>query len=228
MSRRFSGRREVAIGIAVYGVYLLVRRAALRPDGNAKAMRNAERIAAYERRLGLDLEPRVQGACVGRRRFSLLLNWAYVTLNVVLTVGSLARLFRRRAPEFHRFRRAAVLTTLAAQPLHLLLPTAPPRKLDGYVDTIAEYGGIDVDSQLVLRLYNPVAAMPSIHVAYAIVTAAGIGATADARLVRAAALAYPCAVTGTVLATGNHFTLDCLVGAGLAFAGLEASRRLDA
>jgi hypothetical protein len=157
----------------------------------------------------------------------LILNWAYATLNVVLTVGSLLRLFRRRDPQFHRFRRAAVLTTLGAQPLHLLLPTAPPRKLDGFVDTIAEYGGLDVDSRLVLRLYNPLAAMPSIHVAFAVVTAAGIGATTDGTLGRAVSLGYPCAVAGTVLATGNHFVLDCVVGAGLALVSLEASRQMD-
>ena len=105
--------------------------------------------------------------------------------NVGLSVGWLARLFFRRRPEFHRLRRAAVLTTLGAQPVFLLFPTAPPRTLDHFVDTIAEVSGFDLDSGLVAKLYDPIAAMPSIHVAYAVVTATGIAETSRSPLARA-------------------------------------------
>ena len=64
---------------------------------------------------------------------------------------------------------------LGAQPFFLLLPTAPPRKLDHLVDTIAEVSGIDLDSGFVAKLYHPLAAMPSIHMTIAVVTAEGIG-----------------------------------------------------
>src|SRR5918999_6175298 len=113
-ARPFSRRREVALGLGIYAVYLLVRQAVVNERGRAEAARNAQRIVALERRLGLHVEPRLQALLLPRRRLVASLNVAYVTLNVGLTGGWLMRLFRRGHPEFHRLRRAAALTTLGA------------------------------------------------------------------------------------------------------------------
>ena len=224
--RGFSGRREVTVGLGVYAAYLLVRQIKLRTGARAGAARNAERVVALERRLGIHVEPALQRALLPRRRLVAGLNVAYVTLNVALTVGWLIHLFRRRDPEFHRLRRAAVLTTLGAQPVFLLFPVAPPRTLDDFVDTITEVSGFDIDRGLVAELYDPIAAMPSIHVAYAVVTAAGIGAAARSAWARRLAPAYPPGVALVVFATGNHYVLDAVAGTGLAAAALRAARRL--
>src|SRR5919108_4463083 len=64
--RRFSGRREVAIGLGVYATYLLVRRAVVNEQGRLQAARNAERIVALERRLGLHVEPVLQAGPLPR------------------------------------------------------------------------------------------------------------------------------------------------------------------
>jgi PAP2 superfamily len=222
---RFSGRREVAIGLGVYAVYLAARAIKLRTGGRERAASNAERIVALERRLGLDVEPELQRLLLPRTRLLAVLNVAYIVLNVGLTVGWLIRLYRRRDAEFHRLRRAAVLTTLGAQPVFLLFPVGPPRTLDHFVDTIGEVSGLDLDRGLVAELYDPIAAMPSIHVAYAVVTAAGISATVRSAPARGLALAYPPLVALVVFATANHYVADALAGAGLAGAALRLSRR---
>jgi PAP2 superfamily protein len=227
MRRRFSRRREVAIGLGVYAVYLTVRRLVVDEDGRRKAARNAERIVALERRLGIHSEPELQALLLPRRRFVAVLNVAYVTLNVGLTVGWLMRLFHRRDPEFHRLRRAAALATLGAQPAFLFFPTAPPRSLDHFVDTIADVSGVDLDDGLVAQLYHPLAAMPSIHIAYAVITAAGIAQTSRAPLARALAPAYPPAVAFVIFVTANHYVLDALAGAALGLAGLRLARALE-
>jgi PAP2 superfamily len=221
----FSTGREVAIGLGVYALYLLVRRAVVNERGRAQAARNAGRIVALERRLGLHVEPRLQALLLPRRRLIAVLNVAYVTLNVGLTVGWLIRLFRRRDPAFHRLRRAAALTTLGAQPVFLLFPVAPPRTLEHFVDTIEEVSGIDLDRGLVAQLYDPIAAMPSIHVAYAVVTATGIVETSGSPLARALAPAYPPLVAVVVFATANHYVLDAVAGGALALAALRGARR---
>jgi PAP2 superfamily len=226
MRRRFSGRREVAIGLGVYAAYLAVRHLVVNEEGRRKAAGNAERIVALERRLGMHVEPGLQAMLLPRRRLVAVLNVAYVTLNVGLTVGWLMRLYRRRDPEFHRFRRAAVLATLGAQPVFLLFPTAPPRTLDEFVDTIADVSGFDLDEGLIARLYDPIAAMPSIHIAYAVVTAAGIAETSRSPLARALAPAYPPAVAFVILGTANHYVLDAVGGAALGFASLRIARAL--
>lgn len=221
----WSGRREAAIGLSTYALYLLVRRAVLARDGERRALANARRVQALERRLGIAIEPAVQAAFVHRRATVVGLDVAYVTLNVVLTVGWLALLHRRRDQAFHRLRRAAVLVTLGAQPAFLALPTAPPRRLDGVVDTAARSLPISLDQGIVVQLYNPIAAMPSIHMAYAVVTAAGIAGHAAGAPARAAAAAYPAGVLVMILATGNHFVLDAAAGLALAVGALRAAQR---
>jgi membrane-associated phospholipid phosphatase len=225
-ARTFSGRREAAIGLGMYAIYLLVRNAVVNDGGRAQARRNAERIVAAERRLRIHVEPELQQVLLPRTRLIAVLNVTYTVANVGLTVGWLVRLFFQRRPEFHRLRRAAVLTTLGAQPVFLLFPTAPPRTLDHLVDTIAEVSGFDLDSGLIAKLYDPIAAMPSIHVAYAVVTATGIAEASRSPLARRLAPAYPPLVALTVLATANHYVLDAIAGAALGFTGLRLAREL--
>ena len=105
---RFSGRREVAIGLGVYALYLLASRRKRDERGRARAAANAERVVALERRLGIHVEPRLQASLLPHRRLLAVLNVAYVFSNAALTVGWLMRLYGKQHPEFHRFRRAAV------------------------------------------------------------------------------------------------------------------------
>jgi membrane-associated phospholipid phosphatase len=225
--RVFSGRREVAIGLGAYALYLGVRALVVRERGRAMARRNAERLVALERQVGIYVEPGLQRLLLPRKRLVAGLNVGYAVLNFGLTVGWLWRLFFTRHPEFHRLRRAATVTFLGAQPVFLLFPTAPPRTLDEFVDTIQEVSGFDLDSGLVAKLYNPLAAMPSIHVAFAVVTAAGLAETSPSRVVRRLAPGYPPLVAFTVFVTANHYVLDGVAGAALGALGLRAARGLD-
>lgn len=221
---RFSGRREVAIGLGVYALYLLASRRKRDERGRARAAANAERVVALERRLGIHVEPRLQASLLPHRRLLAVLNVAYVFSNAALTVGWLMRLYGKQHPEFHRFRRAAVLTTLIAQPIFVLFPCAPPRLLEGFVDTMSDVTGVDLDSGVVAQLYDPLAAMPSIHVAYAVVTAAGVAAASESPVLRAAAPAYPPLVAGVVFVTANHYVLDAVAGAAVAAVALRLAR----
>ena len=221
--RRFSFRREVALGLSVYGLYLLVGRLVLRRNGRARARRNAERVVALEERLGMHVEPAVQRALLRFPRLVHGLNVGYGLFNVTLTVGWLVVLFRRREPGYHGFRRACLLAHVGAQPLFLLFPTAPPRVLDGFVDTLSEVSGLDLEHPFLLRFYNPVAAMPSLHVAFAVVTGAEIAERSGSVVVRTAARAYAPLVATVVAGTGNHYALDAVAGAALG----AAARRLS-
>jgi hypothetical protein len=220
---RFSARREVLAGLGAYAVYLAVRAAVVNERGRRRALRNAARVVALERHLRLHAGPSLQRLSLPHRRALAVANVAYVTLNVGLTTGWLMLLYGRRDPAFHRLRRAWVIATVGAQPAHLLFPTAPPRALDDFTDTILE-AGLDLDSGLVVRLYNPLAAMPSIHMAYAEITAAGIAQTARSPLLRRLAPAYPPAVALIVLSTANHFLLDVVAGSLLGRGSLALAR----
>jgi hypothetical protein len=221
--RRFSPRREVLIGLGVYGLYLLVRALVLRGDGRERARRNAERIVELEEELGIHVEPQVQQALLRFPRLVHGLNVGYALFNVSLTVGWLAFLFRRRDPAYQRVRRSAALTYVAVQPVFLLFPTAPPRVLDGFVDTISEVSGVDIEHPFLLRFYNPIAAMPSLHVAFAVLTGAAIAERADSIAVKGAAYAYAPLVSLVVAGTGNHYVLDAVAGAALGAAARKVA-----
>lgn len=218
---RVSGRREAAIGLGAYALYLGVRALVVNEGGRRRAAANARRVCGLEKRLGLHVEPEVQRLLLPRRRLLGVLNVSYVTLNVALTVGWLMLLYVRRDPDFRRYRRAAALSLVGACPVFLLFPCEPPRALDGFVDTVGDV--FDLDSGLVARAYNPIAAMPSIHCAFALVTGAAISRTARSPAVRAAGRAYPVAVFGTVVATANHYVLDGIAGSGLALLALRVA-----
>ena len=55
------------------------------------------------------------------------------------------RLFFRRHPDFHRIRRAGLLSIAGSAAVFYFFPCDPPRKLDHMVDTIRE-GGLDLPS----------------------------------------------------------------------------------
>jgi PAP2 superfamily len=220
--KSFSPRREVTLGLLVYAVYLLVSKLVLYSSGRERARRNAERVVAIEQRFGLHVEPEIQRALLRFPRAMHGLNLGYALFNVGLTVGWLVLLYRRRDPGYHGLRRACLLAHLGAQPVFLLFPTAPPRVLDGFVDTLSELSGFDLEHPLLVRLYNPVAAMPSLHVAFAVVTAGAIAERYPSAVARTVARSYPPLVSLVVAGTGNHYVLDAMAGAALG----SAARRL--
>jgi hypothetical protein len=213
--KSFSLRREVALGLLVYALYLLVAKAVLRRDGRERARRNGARVVALERRLGVQVEPGVQRALLRSPRVVQGLNVGYALFNVSLTVGWLVILYRRRDPRFHALRRACLLAHVGAQPVFFLFPTCPPRVLDGFVDTLSDLSGFDLEHHLLVRFYNPVAALPSLHVAFAAVTGAAIGERSGSRTARTLAYSYPALVSLVVAGTGNHYVLDAVAGAAL-------------
>lgn len=222
--RTFSVRREVSLALAVYGLYLFVRALVLRGEGRARARKNAERIVAAQERLGIDVEPALQRAVLRFPRTVHGLNVGYAAFNVTLTVGWLVLLYRRRDPAYHELRRACLGAYVTAQPIFLLFPTEPPRALEGFVDTMSEVSGFDLEHPVLVQLYNPVAAMPSLHVAFAVITGAAIAQRSESRVVKGAAYSYPALVSLIVLATGNHYVLDAVAGAAL---GLGSRRFLS-
>jgi hypothetical protein len=215
--------RELLIGLGSYAVYLVVRRAVWTDAGRARARRNAERLLAAEQRAGLAVEAPVQRAALRVPRVIDVLNLGYAAGNVGLTMGWLIALYRRTDPGFRRERRAAVAAFLGALPAFAAVPMAPPRTLDGFVDTLAERG-VSPETPLLTPFYNPISAIPSLHLAFAVVTGVGLADRTRGRWRRRAWLAYPAAVATVVVATGNHFVADVAAGAALGAAARAVTR----
>jgi hypothetical protein len=218
---RPSGWYEAAAALSAYGAYLLVRKRVCTDTGRERAVDNAAKIVAVEQRARVAVEPSVQRAALRWPRLVDVLNAGYAAGNVSMSVGWLMLLFRSRDADFRVERTAAMIAFAGALPVFAVLPTAPPRMLEGYVDDTMASRGWNLDHPHLVRFYNPIAAMPSHHVAFAMVTGLGLARRAGGRRARWFWRAYPAAVATTVVATGNHFVAD--VGAG-AILGVLARR----
>ena len=215
--------RELVLGALCLGSYFGVRRLVWNDRGRRRAARNADRVVAVEERLGLRIEPAVQRASLRHRWLVDTLNVGYAVGNLSVSAGWLIVLYHRRSPAFLRERRAAVAAHAGALPIFLAFPTAPPRHRNDQVDTLLDRG-IDLENQTLVKLYNPIAAMPSHHVAFAVVTGLGMARYARSPLMRTVGAVYPAAVAAVVVATGNHYTLDVIAGAALGVVARIATR----
>lgn len=219
--------RVVEAGVAVGGLaaYNLVR-ARHRAD-RAVALANARRIARWEGRVGVLVEYRVQRMLVRGPASRTLLGVAYLATQVVALPLALRTAFNRGYPAYPALRTMALISWAAGVAWYARRPVAPPRMLPelGVSDTVTE-GLLPMDSPLLHRLYNPYAAMPSLHVGMSPVVAWAMWASTTNPLLRAAAVAYPPAVAATVVATGQHFVADIAGGVAVVLPAWAIARRI--
>ena len=119
-----------------------------------------------------------------------------------------------RAARYPWFRRVLVLTTTLGLVGHIVYPLTPPRLRPdfGLVDTGVRFGesvyGADPNNH---GLINQYAAMPSLHVAWAVLFALMVLLVARSPW-RWLVIPYPLVTTYVVVITGNHYWLDGIVG----------------
>ena len=219
LSVRHSLPSEAAAVLGLYGVYELARGLVV---GDAReADHHAHRVVALERWLHLFAEANVQHAARALPGLSSLLGTAYLSLHLVVTVGVLLWLHQRRPAAFAFVRTTLLLASALALVGFLAYPTAPPRLVGiGIADTVSN-GHVDLHKGLVSSLYTPYAAVPSMHIGYALIVAASLLRYGRRPLVRALGALYPPFVLLVVVATGNHFFFDAAAGALVA--GLAAA-----
>jgi hypothetical protein len=211
LSARHPLRSEAAAVLILYGLYELAR--GLVVSDAREADHHAHDVVTLERWLHLFREANVQHAARALPGLTSLLGTAYLTLHLALTAGVLLWLHQRRPAHFAFVRTTLLLASGLSLIGFLAYPTAPPRLAGiGIADTVSN-GHIDLNKGLVSSLYNPYAAVPSMHIGYALIVAASLLLYARRPLVRALGALYPPFVLLVVVATGNHFFFDAATGA---------------
>ena len=98
------------------------------------------------------------------------------------------------------------------------------------VDTLQAFNNLSYQAQSTWFFVNPYAAMPSLHVGWAVLLAVGVAmAFPRNRLVLALCLIHPVSQWASTVFTGNHYIIDGVGGLvaaalGLAFATLMERR----
>jgi hypothetical protein len=170
--------------------------------------------------------------------FAVLVSLVYCSHYLVMPVTAVVTWIRDRA-EFRQWMTMVVTLAVAGLATYVLLPTAPPW-LASYEGDLAgppvlrlssegfDHVGLNlVGSALKLGqgLVNPVAAMPSLHVAFATL-AAGFWWSRVRRRWRPLLLLYPVAMCFTLAYGGEHYVLDELAGVAYAVLVLLAWNRV--
>ena len=196
----------------------------MQPGTAAEAIARARDLAAAERSLGVFVEPAVHGWAEGLPALMAVACVIYLLAHVPATAGALvwARLEHPRA--FPWLRDVFVATQLLVLAGAMVAPTAPPSRLpeEGFADaTGAFWGGATTGGAHVLQ--SPFAAMPSGHVAFALIAGGAVAVLARRRWIRALGALYPVLVVAITVMTANHFLLDAAGAVVAVAAGLGAT-----
>ncbi len=217
--------REGLVFCGAYWLYRLVRGLVIdRPDA---ALANADRLIDLERALHLHPEPALNASAAAHPVIGTTATWLYLNAHFVVTTVALAWLYLRHHDRFGRTRNAFCVAMGLALILYVAVPTAPPRLVPGagFTDLVEARTGVP---DAAAALYNPYAAIPSMHVAFALLLTAAFVPLSRHRAARLAWLAYPLLVTAATVLTGNHFWLDAAAGGAVAAAGLTVARLASA
>jgi hypothetical protein len=210
---------------AGYGLYSLSRNAA--PPHEQAAMDRAWQLLALERRLHIDVELVVNQVVDRVDWLIVAMNYYYATLHFVVTLSVLAWLYIRHSDRYVAARTVLSAATVLALSGYYFFALAPPRLLGayGFIDTVAQHRTWgSVASGNVAALANQYAAMPSVHITWAVWCGVAVFTLARRRWMRVLGACYPLATSLVIVATANHFVLDIAGGLAVVAAGYAVQR----
>src|SRR5919205_1301277 len=162
-------RQVLLFAVAYYG-YRLVRGWIDDPQGATVAFDNARHVIHVEQTLGFFVEPSVQACASTKPAIIDGASWIYLNCQSSVTVGALVFLYLFHNRSFYFVRNMFVVAMAIALVGYVVYPTAPPRFFPewGFVDSVSNFTGISHDNVSVNALFNPYAAVHSMHVAFAL------------------------------------------------------------
>lgn len=233
-ARRRYGLRwwvELALIAGVYLLYSLGRNefgsAAVSPETAAD---NADLVIDMEKALGLYIEADVQAQFIDATAFIQFWNLFYGLFHFLVTFVVLLWLFFSDPGHYRFWRRTGLITTVFGLIGFAFFPLMPPRLLGNcgdygacrlgspYVDTVIDVGGIwSFESTGMEAISNQYAAMPSLHIGWALWCTLVLVPRLSARWAKLLAASYPFLTMFAIVVTANHYWLDG-VGAVVAVA----------
>lgn len=206
--------RQVSLFGLAYLAYRVVR-GLVEGDANV-AFAHARDLISLERTLHLFVEPSIQAWASGSHFVMVVASWLYVNAQTSVTIGALLYLYVRRNSSFYFVRNMFMIAMAIALVGYTVFPTAPPRFMPewGFMDSVSDLTGVRLTHTSVSSaVYNPYAAVPSMHVAFALMVGWPLARLARSALVRVVCLLYPFLITFVIVVTANHFIFDALLGA---------------
>lgn len=217
--------RQIALFILAFALYGLVR--GLVSTGNPyKPFGDAMQIIDLERTLHVFIEPSVQSWAENSQVLMNVLAWIYLNTQLVISIVTVVFIYVRFNHAYYFVRNMFLIAMGLALIGYWVFPTAPPRLMPewGFSDSVSALltGGRGwLDYTPAGSVANMYAAVPSMHVCFAVMIAWPMARLVSWRLAKLAWALYPLLVTFVVVATANHFLVDVFLGA--ATAGVAAA-----
>jgi hypothetical protein len=174
----------------------------------------AEAIMSFEQALGIDVEQAVHAWGLRHAWLMAAAGLVYVFAHVAVAGWALVWTWYLRPDRFRVVRDTFLWTQGLLVAVYVLLPTAPPRLVPGagFTDTLSGLWGREVADSAHL-LQSPYAAVPSGHVAFALVAGLTFARLGDMAWLRAFGRLYPVLMVLVTVVTGHHLLFDAAAAA---------------
>jgi membrane-associated phospholipid phosphatase len=211
------GGRSAALLTIAAAVYFAARKVV--EGSTEQATRNAARLVRFEKSIGLDIEQGIQQLVLPHSVLVSVCNRTYVWLHWPFLIVALLVVFKRDRRAYQRLTGALILSGILGVVIFATFPVSPPRFSPEFVGTVSQ-----AERQHFIRYpaewSNRLASMPSFHAGWTLIAAIVLSTTLRSRIAKLVALMPGPLVAVAVIATGNHYVLDVLVGTALALGAL--------
>lgn len=225
------GVREVLLLATLWTGYSASRMLADNDLGVAR--KRAAEVLDVERLTHLDVEAWINSTLSAVPSIAVPMSFWYASLHYLVTPAVLLFIFWKHRSDYRTARNALVIGSAFGLAAYVLIPTAPPRLMGGgYIDTLAQsaaYGWWSGHASAPAGLgglTNELAAMPSLHVGWTVWVAWAMWRYVK-RTGHVLSVLYVAGTTLVVVATGNHWLLDAIMGALVVAVGIVAASRLS-
>jgi hypothetical protein len=229
------GWRDLLAQIALFGtaflLYNLVRGLVGGGGSIYKPFGDAMKIIDLERTLHVFAEPSIQAWAQNKHWLMDAADWTYLNGHFLITLAALVWIYTRRNGSFYFVRNMFMIAMALALVGYWVFPTAPPRLLPewGFTDSISQFvmGSTGhIDDGPTHAFMNFYAAVPSMHVCFAVMIGWSMRRLVSWRPAKIAWCLYPLLVTFVVVATANHYFIDVFLGAVTAGVSAVLAHRL--
>jgi membrane-associated phospholipid phosphatase len=193
----------------------------LAPLRRKLAFVDAGKVLSFERSLHLDPERALDHWLAHQQVLAFLASNFYSNAIFAVTFGFAAYIWWRRPDLYRNLRFDLILANLIGFAVFWAFPVAPPRMLSGFIDVVQTAGGVGAWHDTLIKHADQFAAMPSMHLGYAVWCSVVAWRVASHHSAKVKALifgtAYPLLTAFIVMSTGNHYLTDVVAGTAVTF-----------
>jgi hypothetical protein len=213
------------------GAYLLYRLVEGIVGGNTSvAFAHARELISLERSMHIFVEPTVQGWATSSHLLVVIATYVYLNAQTTILIALLLYLYIAHNRSYYFVRNMLFVGMAIGLIGYGLFPTAPPRFLPewGFIDTTNQITGVSGNSTIANVFFNQYAAVPSMHVACAVMLGWTLARLVRRRVAKVFWAMWPLFITFMTVITGNHFLIDAVLGLFVAGISFVAARRMAA